>query len=320
MKSKTTDTSIEVAETFFTQIFKHHGMPDSIVSDRDSKFTSEFWKRLMELCGVQLKMSTSRHPQTDGASEIMNRMVENYLRCYCSYHQDNWDELLPAAEFAYNSSVSEDLGMSPFELDIGWNPKSALDFVTEYESSIKSVDDLKKNLKESFEDAQYSYNIAKAKQTAESSMKYKPPNYEVGSKVWINKSLYKDAYSKSQESDKLTSRRVGPFKVKELIGKNAVRLDLPEHFKIHPVVHVSHTVPFVEQPREIGQAVQQRPEPIPTVQGEEYVVDKILKHRKRGRGYQVLTLMKGEPQHDAKWQPSSDFVDKDGTVTDVWLE
>ena len=90
-------------------------MPDSIVSDRDPKFTSDFWKTLMNICGVNLKMSTSSHPQTDGSSEIMNRMVENYLRCYCNFHQDNWDELLPSAEFAYNSSLSEDLGKSPFE-------------------------------------------------------------------------------------------------------------------------------------------------------------------------------------------------------------
>ena len=129
-KSKTTDTAVDTANAFFTNIFKLHGLPDSIVSDRDPKFTSEFWKRLMKLSGIQLKMSSSRHPQTDGASEIMNRMVENYLRCYCSYHQDNWDELLPAAEFSYNSSVSEDLGMSPFELDLGWIPKSLLDFLS----------------------------------------------------------------------------------------------------------------------------------------------------------------------------------------------
>lgn len=69
----------------------------------------------MKLCGAQLKMSSSRHPQTDGASEVMNRMVENYIRCYCSYHQDDWDVFLPAAEFAYNSAISDDLGMSPFE-------------------------------------------------------------------------------------------------------------------------------------------------------------------------------------------------------------
>jgi hypothetical protein len=65
-------------------------------------------------------MSTSRHPETDGSSEIMNRTIENYLRCYCCYRQNDWDELLPHTEFAYNSAVSEELGMSPFESDLGW--------------------------------------------------------------------------------------------------------------------------------------------------------------------------------------------------------
>jgi hypothetical protein len=76
----------------------------------------------MELCDVKLKMSTSPHPQTDGSSEIMNRMLENYLRCYCSYRQDDWAECLPSAEFAYNSALSEDLGISLFEVDLGWFP------------------------------------------------------------------------------------------------------------------------------------------------------------------------------------------------------
>ncbi len=90
----------------------HHGLPDSIFSDRDPKFTSKFWNRLMELCGIKLKMSSSRHPQTDGASEAMNRMVENYLRCYCSYHQNDWSEPLSSAGFAYNSAVSDDFRLS----------------------------------------------------------------------------------------------------------------------------------------------------------------------------------------------------------------
>ena len=88
--SKEADKAVDVANAFYSNIFKLHGIPDNIVSDRDPKFTSKFWKRLMELCGIQLKMSTSRHPQTDGSSEIMNRMIENYLRCYCNYHQDDW--------------------------------------------------------------------------------------------------------------------------------------------------------------------------------------------------------------------------------------
>jgi len=281
VKSKTTDTSVNVADSFFSEIFKHHGFPDSIVSDRDSKFTSTFWTRLMDLSSLKLKMSSSRHPQTDGASEIMNRMIENYLRCYCSYHQNDWDKLLPAAEFAYNTAVSEDLGMSPFEMDLGWNPKSALEFISGAESSIESLDELKDKLRNSLEDAKFSYKVAKARQASESSLKYKEPKYQPNDKVWINKSLFTDLYSKSQKSSKLTSRRVGPFIIKELIGKNALRLELPDHFKIHPVVHLSHTIPYVEQPSDISAHVPTRPEPIPMITGDEFEVDKILKHRKR---------------------------------------
>jgi hypothetical protein len=81
------DTAVDCAKNFYRDIFKNHGLPDNIVSGRDSKFTSTFWKPLMELCGIKLKKSTSRHRQMDGSSEIMNRMIENYLRCYCCYRQ-----------------------------------------------------------------------------------------------------------------------------------------------------------------------------------------------------------------------------------------
>lgn len=84
------DTAETVAKCFFRNIFRLHGLPDSIVSDRDPRFTSQFWQQLLNMCGVHLKMSTSKHPQTDGSSEIMNRMVANFLRCYCNYPQTNW--------------------------------------------------------------------------------------------------------------------------------------------------------------------------------------------------------------------------------------
>lgn len=317
--SKDSDTAVDVANSFFRNIFPYHGMPDSIVSDRDPKFKSKFWKRLMELMGVQRKMSTSRHPQTDGASEIMNRMVENYLRCYCNYNQDNWDELLPAAEFAYNSAISEDLGMSPFEMDLGWNPKSPLDMLTSNEDKNQTVEEFKNDLKASMEDAVYAYKITKAGQSARSSTRFKPHSYNIGDKLWLNKTLFRDAYAQSQKSQKLTSKRFGPFKVTRLIGRNAVELDLPDHVKIHKVVNISHTVPHYEQPSDISQPVQSRPEPVPMIEGEEYVVDRILNHRKRGRGYQFLTLMKGSQEYDAEWQPARDFIDTDGTINDKFL-
>ena len=142
-------------------------------------------------------------------------------------------------------------------------------------------------------------------------MKYQVPNYKVGERVWLNRSLFKNAYAKSQDSEKLSARRFGPFAILKLIGKNALNLELPDHIKIHPVVHVGHTIPHKEQPAEIAASVQPRPEPIQAEEGEEYEVEAVLKHMKRGRGHQFLTFMKGEPTHDAE---------RAGTVMQLWKE
>ena len=141
----------------------------------------------MELSGVKLKMSTSKHPQTDGATEIMNRMVGNYLRCNCSYRQNDWDELPSAAEFAYNTAVTEDLGMSPFEIDLGSTPKSPLDMIFGKERPAQNVEEFKEKLKLSFEDTHYCYKISKASQITYSSVKYRIPNFKVGGTVWLNR-------------------------------------------------------------------------------------------------------------------------------------
>lgn len=119
IRSRRTGTAVDPGNIFFRNIFSQHGLSDNIASNRNPKLFSKSSKQLMSLCEVQLKMSSSKRPQTDGASEVLNRMMENYLRCYCSYDQNDCDELLPTADFAYNSAVSEDLGMSPFEFALG---------------------------------------------------------------------------------------------------------------------------------------------------------------------------------------------------------
>ena len=189
--------------------------------------------------------------------------------------------------------------------------------LSQSELSLESLSEFKGRLKTSLEDAQFAYKVAKARQSAYSSHKYQSPEYKVGDMLWINKTLFTDAYSRSQASDKLTAKKYGPFQNFQVIGRNAVKLELPAHFRIQPVVHVSHTTPYVSQLVDIRADAVERPEPVPAVDGDENYVEAILKHRKRGRGYQFLTLMKGSPIHDAEWQPTSDFVDRDGTVTDV---
>lgn len=123
---KSNITAVDVARLFDDHVFRLHGLPDSIVSDRDPLFTSKFWKELLKILKVQLKMGTANHPQTDGQSEVMNRIVEDYLRIYCNYRQNDWDQHLLAAEFAYSSSQFDATGLSPFEMDLGWKPKGPL--------------------------------------------------------------------------------------------------------------------------------------------------------------------------------------------------
>ena len=318
---KETDSAPEVAKAFFTHIFPHHGLPDSIISDRDPRFISSFWQSLMDLCGVKTRMSSARHPQTDGASEVMNRMVENYIRCFCSFEQTDWDVLLPSAEFAYNSAVSEDIGLSPFEVNLGWKPKAPLDTLFQSIVPLEALSDFRDRLQAVADDAMYAHQLAKARQTAEASVHFKKPTYQVGDQVWVSRKLFRDSYAKAQESSKLSARRFGPFRILELVGKNAVRLDFPSNIRTYPVVHVSHTKPNRAQPTDIGQPTRSTPLPVEeSSAGSLYKVDRILAHRKRGRGYQWLTLLETSNTHDAQWQPTRDFVNVDGTLTKAFRE
>lgn len=100
-----------------------------------------------------------------------------------------------------------------------------------------------------------------------------------------------------------------------------MRLDLPSHINIHPVINVLHTVPYREQPVDMSQPTPTLPTAVGNIDGEDlFIVDQILGHRKRGRGFQWLTAMKNVPQHDAQWKPKKDFIDSDGTLTQAFHE
>src|SRR5207302_5728796 len=91
-------------------------LPLTIISDHDSRFTGKFWQTLWTKLETKLAMSTAFYPQTDGQTERTNQVLEQVLRNYTTYEQDNWDELLPFAEFAYNNSANTSTGFSPFKI------------------------------------------------------------------------------------------------------------------------------------------------------------------------------------------------------------
>jgi hypothetical protein len=111
--SKTSDAS-KVANLVFMEIVKLYGLPKTIVSDRDVRFMSYFWKTLWHLLGTKLKFSAAYQPQTDGQNEVVNRSLGNLLKCLVGEDGRTWDSILPKAQFTYNNSISMSIGMSPF--------------------------------------------------------------------------------------------------------------------------------------------------------------------------------------------------------------
>ena len=115
-----------LARLYLLHVFSKHGIPSDIVSDRGSLFTSSFITSLAQLLDMKLKFSTAYHPETDGQTERTNQTLESYLRLYCNYQQDNWSDLLPIAEFAYNNAPHASTQVSPFFANYGYHPRATL--------------------------------------------------------------------------------------------------------------------------------------------------------------------------------------------------
>jgi transposase InsO family protein len=116
-------SAADVARVFMDSIYRLHGLPASIISDRDRIFTSKLWQLLFKLAGIQLRMSTAYHPQTDGQTERVNQCLETFLRCFLHACPHRWNHWLPLAEFWYNTSAHSALGRTPFEVLYGYPPR-----------------------------------------------------------------------------------------------------------------------------------------------------------------------------------------------------
>jgi len=293
----TTCTAPELAQMFFTHVFRVHGLPKSIVSDRDSRFTSLFWTSLFGLLGTSLDMATAYHQQTDGQSERTIQTLEQYLRMYTSKSQDDWDELLYHAEFAYNSTKSSSTHLSPFEVMYGFQPATPVslmldspittqqpnvkELVTKHQNRFKIVQDALQDSHKIYSDQ---YNAA-----------HNDTSFQIGDLVYLDNGNIGTHTSKN----KLHKRFLGPFKIVEKPSPLNYKLDLPPRSRIHPVFHVSKlrrhvtrdSTQFIdnEQPQEdLEPVVPERQE----YYQDEYEVERIIRHRK---------LRNGTVQFFVKW-------------------
>ena len=234
--NKTNDSAEDCAKLFVDKIYCSHGLPLEIISDRDTKFTSDFWKELMRLLNVKQGMSTSYHPRTDGQTERMNRTLEEVLRSFISPDQSNWDDLLPLVEFAINNSINVATGSTPFLMNYGQTPitpasmpiiqnnSGAQKFVANWESQVKKAKHLMK--------------LAQARQSKYFNQKVTEQEFEPGTLVMLSTINLKQKGQSQERTKKLGPKFVGPFKVLQRIGKVSYRLEIPEIWKIHNVFHI----------------------------------------------------------------------------------
>ena len=303
---KHTISAPETAMKFKEVIYRSHGLPKKIISDRDPIFMSKFWQTLFKSLGTKLAPSTAYHPQTDGQTEIANRKVEEMIRAFANFRKDNWDEHLVDVEVAYNSATNSTTLCSPFYINYGLHPRIIpLETLATHNPAVNEF------LKNTQEASKFAFE--RIKQQNEKMATYankfrKQHDFKVNDKVLLStKNLSLEDGSGSR---KLNPKFCGPFKIIEKVTNVSFRLELSEPMKakgIHNTFHVSLLKPFHED------KFDRYDSPLPPVNIEDgvefYEVEAILSSRIRRGKKEYLIKWKGYPDSDNQWYPREDLLE-----------
>jgi len=273
-------TATDLARKFAQEIWRYHGLPTDIVSDRDSRFTSEVWQEFLKILGIRPRMSTAFHPQTDGQTERLNQTIAAYLRAFVAKEQNDWVSLLPMADFAYNNSVTVGNGMTPFYANYGFHP-AAVNPPTEvplnpastvYAHWMQTVHEESRQGLEAAQERMRRYTDPAWKE---------PPAYQVGNLVMLSGRNIKTRCP----SRKLDHKNHGPYQIEKIVSPLAVRLTLPRKWKIHNVFHVSLLEPYkTSEHRAAPDPSKVLREADDIEQSEEYDVEEVMSSVECGRG------------------------------------
>eukprot|EP01066_Platyproteum_vivax_P012809 Platyproteum_vivax@DN5822_c0_g1_i1.p1 len=299
----------QTAELFLQNIFRLHGLPDEIITDRGPQFRAHFWTSLCDLLGIQAKRSTAYHPQTDGQTERVNQTLEQYLRNFINSRQDNWVQLLSFAEFSYNNADHTSIQCSPFFANYNFNPRA--DFlggadIANTPQAAHKKDIFENNLK--ILRATLEKTQSDSKLNADKHRRH--VTFTIGDKVWLSKAHL----STKAPTKKLDSKLTGPFTIIEQINPVAFRLQLPPSFRIHPVFHVSLLKPYNENTLE-GR-YQSRPPPEIVDEIEEFLVEDIISYKILNNELYFLVKWEGYLDDENTWEPASNLTHCDDILND----
>jgi hypothetical protein len=247
-----------------------HGTLTHITSDCDKNFVAQFMQSLGELLNINFHYTFGYHPEADGQTERANQTLEQYLQMYCSYQQDDWDHLLPFAEFAYNNAPNASTRITPFFANKDYHPSVTIHSKKEVASSYAkdfavNLQELHINLKEQITEAQVRY-----KETADRN---RTPilTYNIGDETFILAKYIKT----TRPSPKFSEMYLGPFEIIAKPSTHAFTFQLPQHLRsIHPVFHVSQIEPHFPNP--FPECSESPPPPIMLEDGDEYELKALL--------------------------------------------
>ncbi|EEB89307.1 hypothetical protein MPER_12608 [Moniliophthora perniciosa FA553] len=289
LPTHTTVNAEGAARLYLKDVWKHHGLPVNMISDRGTQVVAEFTRELYRLLGIKVAASTAYHPQTDGQTERVNQELEEYLRLFVSHRQDDWDELLPLAEFSYNNHIHSSTQQTPFMLDTGRNPRMGFE-PNQPPSEAESVNQFKQRMQAGLEEAKAALDKAKQEYAQYYNRRRIPaPEFKPGDKVWLDASDIQT----DRPSRKLADRNLGPFVVERRVGFGAYKLKLPTTMKqLHPVFPVVKLTAYTPDPIP-GQAPKPPPAPV-VIEGEKYYkIETIIDAKYRWRSLWYLCKFEG---------------------------
>jgi hypothetical protein len=294
-------TAKSVDKAFVDNVVKQHGVPLSIISDRDKVFTSAFWKEIIIAVGTKLHYSTAYHPQTDGQTEHVNQCLEQYLRCAVQDNPKLWRRCLLMAEFWYNTSHHTALGCSPFkalyrtEPNLGAMPNItvaddsvAFDTALDYQTQIYLLRD--------------HLLRAQARMKSKADKNRTERQFAVGEQVLLKLQPYAQHSVVNRPCHKLAYKYFGPFDILARIGAVAYKLQLPESAKVHPVFHVYQLKPFTANYTPVFSELPKTPYLAATDTFPAAILQRRMVRVGNVTGVQLLVHWHGLPEEQATWE------------------
>jgi hypothetical protein len=317
---KTSDAT-HIANLFFKEIVRLHGLPRSIVSDRDTKFIGHFWRTLWKKLGTSLAFSSAYHPQTDGQTEVVNRSLGDLLRSLVTEHHSSWDQILPQAEFAYNDSVNRSTGRSPFQILYGTQPRgvSELRESGQAETSSASAEEFAEAMQELHSQVKQRLMKSNQEYKRRADQRKRQLQFEVGDMVLAH--LRKERFPRGTYN-KLKMKNIGPCRVLKKFGENAYEIELPDGIGISPIFNISDLYPYRAGEAEAGteEPVVQWQKQLPVAEKPqmECILDKRAgKKTRRKQYFEYLVKWKNHPVEDASWETEAVIQKHGQTVQEL---